>query len=1458
MKRLILTALMALLTIVAPVIAQQAGTNVNVLPVVLPLDLNHDGRPDDPDWYLKGDGYLQRQLEPTIAVSTRNPDHLVAFFNDYRAVDIGDDTGLGEGDMEALTLKAARLYLTMVPWLDLPKVNLPSFEREIEAASEAWVGMSRSYDGGLTWSGAFLPGGQFDGSPASLASPVHGLEAASDPVTVSGPCGRFYTVFVAFDRGGQSKLAVARYEDLNNDPGGDTIVYKGTTVIETGNNATYGHFLDKPSINIDVFRDGASKKKPVAPPGGTDQCASRLYVSYSTFTGKPKPGKFQSKVTFAVSEDGGLTFSTQKINKNFGQNQGTVIAVDPRQGTPTTTGGGTVYTFWRHFNSPDSIIMTKSINYGSSWSKPQEIIGSQAFQKFDQPTISTDAAIEYGFFPDSGLPEVAFRSNAFPTATVAVAPDSGGNDASVFVAWQERVGSDGYPLTGGTPRIVMMRSDNDGGTWTDTEGIPGQRRAVDYLARDQPGDPTVPEPGYGVLPQPRFSGPQVMPMLSFGGGRLMLAYSEARGRIADYGTAAEHIEPDANVSPLTGFISGYDQVMDFRATLLSPSTGQRLSSIQVSRYPLSAGADLTEETLEDVAPINPPCSPDHDGLGLGPLNPCVRQVNRVNAPHSAGGTSPFIGDYLGLHPFVQFVTDADGHWRWATEPGDLQTRGFHAVWADNRHLVPPQNPSPGSPWIEWMDYSNYDPPGTGQGSCANPGSRNTDVLTARVDAELVISSPTSYKAIGATGASFPFTISNQTATERSYRLTVTPDNGIASFLSKSTETEVVVDLFPFSSTAQVVYVFAPTLDPIVVNVQELSCTECQTGTITFNADETMASDQRAPVEEFFNPTIEPNAFVINYKPATAFVINPTEQNAFVINPSIDNAFVINPGTENAFVINAFVINAFVINAFEKKGLPGGKSSEKSAPEYYNIYDVIDTTWTVSPGESTDATSFLPLLNVDNASRFTDNYVFQLIVHKGSLYGTLNGCEPANVNQPQVLSTFAQGPKDLETQNAFVINPSPQNAFVINRSGQPAFPQNAFVINSTFTVAPSDDVSNAAKSGSTNDGTLKAPRAPDEVFVTLRAYRIKPTEEMEADGDDFYNPYPAGDPNNPTGKAGDRASFATASLDCDTLDPDSECVEFNAPDLVPIDVDPTPIKAEVGLTFDFPAWTVRNQGTTDGNAENADLRHGFYLCPRSVVADATDDQQLDVSSCTEFAEFASTMDNTLPPDGEDPISATTIIVPAETMPGLYDVVVYVDNLFQVSEFNEVNNYAAVPITVIGELLKNGGFETPAITNTTGWQLYPKGTAGLDWTFEWVGCDCAIDPLLELQRNGLVVPGADGGQYAELDSDFGGTAPGQKTNLRLYKDFDTCEGVTYDLAYSWAQRTTSDRMQVSWGDTPVATHEGAAINTWFPETASLTGDGTTKRLEFVELGPANSLGMFLDSVSLVGPLCPKSVQ
>ena len=80
--------------------------------------------------------------------------------------------------------------------------------------------------------------------------------------------------------------------DTNDLEGGDTIVYDGTTVIETGNNAEYGYFLDKPDIEVDVLRPGD--------PG--NQCGHRVYVTYSTFNGLTKDEKFQTKMNFASAE----------------------------------------------------------------------------------------------------------------------------------------------------------------------------------------------------------------------------------------------------------------------------------------------------------------------------------------------------------------------------------------------------------------------------------------------------------------------------------------------------------------------------------------------------------------------------------------------------------------------------------------------------------------------------------------------------------------------------------------------------------------------------------------------------------------------------------------------------------------------------------------------------------------------------------------------------------------------------------------------------------------------------------------------------------------------------------------------------------------------------------------------------------------------------------------------------
>ena len=281
---------------------------------------------------------------------------------------------------------------------------------------------------------------------------------------------------------------------------------------------------------------------------------------------------------------------------------------------------------------------------------------------------------------------------------------------SVFAAWQERVNSSGAPDPTGTPRIVVMRSVAGGG-W-EGFGDGGARIAIDAAGRNEPFDPGLVTPE--TDPDTRSSGPQVMPKLSFGGGQLLLSFYESRGLIVPGADGSEYLDDRDHAIEIgpeiagESWISGYYRVVDLRGALLEPLYGSVQNSFQISRYPISSSANLADgfQDLADVAPINPPCSPDHDYLfddddfttrypEIGVFNPCVRQVNRINSPHSAQGTSAFAGDYNDLAPYAQFVYDTIlEQWRWATEPGDVSTRGFHSVWTDNRHLIPPQNPNP--------------------------------------------------------------------------------------------------------------------------------------------------------------------------------------------------------------------------------------------------------------------------------------------------------------------------------------------------------------------------------------------------------------------------------------------------------------------------------------------------------------------------------------------------------------------------------------------------------------------------------------------------------------------------------------------------------------------------------------------------------------------------------------------
>lgn len=179
-----------------------------------------------------------------------------------------------------------------------------------------------------------------------------------------------------------------------------------------------------------------------------------------------------------------------------------------------------------------------------------------------------------------------------------------------------------------------------------------------------------------------------------------------------------------------------------------------------------------------------------------------------------------------------------------------------------------------------------------------------------------------------------------------------------------------------------------------------------------------------------------------------------------------------------------------------------------------------------------------------------------------------------------------------------------------------------------------------------------------------------------------------------------------------------------------------------------------------------------------------------------------------------------------------------------------------------LIKNGSFETPIVTNSKGWDLYPDGTTGVDWTVNWAGTyPGAPTANIELQKSGNLpntdeIPDGwiarDGNQYAELDSGWtgGGEVP---ASIKISQTVPTCKG-SYELKFSWANRPVNryTKMRVYWNDVqvgPELSGIGGSATNWRDVDTTLTSNGGNSTLRFEETGYPDAYGMYLDNVSLV---------
>lgn len=182
----------------------------------------------------------------------------------------------------------------------------------------------------------------------------------------------------------------------------------------------------------------------------------------------------------------------------------------------------------------------------------------------------------------------------------------------------------------------------------------------------------------------------------------------------------------------------------------------------------------------------------------------------------------------------------------------------------------------------------------------------------------------------------------------------------------------------------------------------------------------------------------------------------------------------------------------------------------------------------------------------------------------------------------------------------------------------------------------------------------------------------------------------------------------------------------------------------------------------------------------------------------------------------------------------------------------------------ELVTNGGFESPVVGTSQKWDIYDSGTAGLGWNVEWYGGSTSYggqtrpDPAhLELHRgvNGWLP--YSGSQHSELDTDWDGPGGGlnnEPASASIYQDISTIPGEWYTVKFYFSPRPDTDeannQLQLKWGGTVIDTISapGDGNTQWAEHTYNFQATNSTTQLEFTDVGTPDSLGTFLDDVSL----------
>ena len=525
--RRLLSGLLVLLCS-ATVLAQVAGQNINMV--------------SGTNWPA-GDPYLQRQNEPSMAVSSRNPEHLLGGANDYRTVDI-------------------------------PNPNAPNI------LGDAWLGVYTSMDGGETWKSTLLPGYPQDTSAVGLASPLHAYTVATDPTVRAGTHGLFYYSGLAFNRGSNSPsgVFVATFQDNNNKGNGDAAYlqpnangtmhgnpfsYLSVSLVDSG---TSGQFLDKPWIAVDIPRPGRTATCTVS---GKTFSSGYVYVVYTQFNGSQNNPS--SKIKVVTSTNCGASWSKPQILSQAQKvAQGTVATIDPSSGT--------VYVAWRQIGVPGNQNQADSIQFAYSSNGGASFTYAPPAYSFVAPA-SANPYPPGSVFDQPQASSTTFRSLDVPT----LAAD---NNGRVWLAFSQRFNG---PTAGTyTSRIMIMTLPKGSTTWT-----------APYVADGSAASTTTTKTyGHQFMPSLNFAYGKMM-LAWFDSRRdnlqsvLQCPPNTTCTDLSQVSLVDVPIPGSTIANPATVFTplisdpnSGVRHTIDVYGAVLDPSAGPAIfSGFQVSQYP---------------------------------------------------------------------------------------------------------------------------------------------------------------------------------------------------------------------------------------------------------------------------------------------------------------------------------------------------------------------------------------------------------------------------------------------------------------------------------------------------------------------------------------------------------------------------------------------------------------------------------------------------------------------------------------------------------------------------------------------------------------------------------------------------------------------------------------------------------------------------------------------------------